>query len=167
MPLSSLSRFVTFSVEFEGKPRSRWRLVSAPADKSGLARCRRGPGRLRASWKDPRPQAGPRDPPCRLGTHRLPARRPGGHARRAGRPCEIPGCARGEGSLEQRRAFLRGFVREIAIDPDDGSETITFYELAETSFMMVPGARVALLETFRSKRLDEFGLPREAWKVAA
>ena len=73
----------------------------------------------------------------------------------------------GKGSLELRREFVRGFVREIAIDPDDGSETITFYELAETSFMMVPGARVARLKTLRSKRLDGFCLPEEAWTVAA
>ena len=33
--------------------------------------------------------------------------------------------------------------------------------------MPVPGARVALLETSRSNRLDDFSLPEEAWRVAA
>src|SRR5207245_10602834 len=72
-----------------------------------------------------------------------------------------------EGTLEQRKEFLRGFVHEISIDPDTARGVITFYELPISSLMMVPGARVALLKTFRSKRLDGFGLPEEAWRVAA
>src|SRR5207245_6078039 len=72
----------------------------------------------------------------------------------------------GEGSLEQRKEFLRGFVHEISIDPDNARGVITFYELPITSLMMVPGARVALLKTFRSKRLDGFNLSGEAWRVA-
>jgi hypothetical protein len=72
-----------------------------------------------------------------------------------------------EGTLEQRKEFLRGFVHEIAIDPDTARGTITFYELPVTSLMSVPGARVQLLETFPSKRLDGFRLPAEAWRVAA
>src|SRR6185295_15945697 len=47
-----------------------------------------------------------------------------------------------EGSLEQRKEFLRGFVREISIDPDAARGTITFYELPVTSLMMVPGVGV-------------------------
>ncbi len=43
----------------------------------------------------------------------------------------------------------------------------TFYELPVSSLMMVPGARDAPLKTIRSKRLDEFGLPGEGWRVAA
>ncbi|MGH2667836.1 MAG: recombinase family protein, partial [bacterium] len=46
-----------------------------------------------------------------------------------------------EGTLEQRKEFLRGFVHEIAIDPDAARGTITFYELPISS-LMVPGARV-------------------------
>ena len=72
-----------------------------------------------------------------------------------------------EGSLEQRKEFLRGFVHEISIDPDAARRTITFYELPVTSLMMVPGARVALLKTFRSKRFDGFKLPEESWGVVA
>jgi len=72
-----------------------------------------------------------------------------------------------EGTLEQRKEFLRGFVHEIAIDPDAPRGTTTFYELPITSLMMVPGARVALLRTFRSKQLDAFQLPEEAWREAA
>jgi len=71
-----------------------------------------------------------------------------------------------EGTLEQRKEFLRGFVHENSIDPDAARGTITFYELPISSLMVVPGARVALLKT-RSKRLDGFGLPGEAWRVAA
>ncbi len=33
--------------------------------------------------------------------------------------------------------------------------------------MMVPGARVALLRTFRSKRLDGFSLSEQAWRLVA
>ena len=47
-----------------------------------------------------------------------------------------------EGTLEQRKEFLRGFVHEISIDPDTARGVITFYELPVTSLMMVPGARV-------------------------
>jgi len=72
-----------------------------------------------------------------------------------------------EGTLEQRKEFLRGFVHEISIDPDTARGVITFYELPAGSLMMVPGARVALLKKMRSKRLDGFSLPEEAWKVAA
>jgi len=43
------------------------------------------------------------------------------------------------GTLEQRKEFLRGFVHEIAIDPDAGRGVITFYELPAASLMMVPG----------------------------
>jgi hypothetical protein len=32
---------------------------------------------------------------------------------------------------------------------------------------MVPGPRVALLQTLTSNQLDGFGLPEEAWSVAA
>src|SRR5713101_1259437 len=71
-----------------------------------------------------------------------------------------------EGSLEQRKEFLRDFVHEISIDPDTARGVITFYELPISSLMMVPGARVQLLKTFRSKRLDDFSLPEEAWRVA-
>jgi len=45
-----------------------------------------------------------------------------------------------EGTLEQRKEFLRGFVHEIAIDPDAARGTITFYELPAGSLMMVSGA---------------------------
>jgi len=47
-----------------------------------------------------------------------------------------------EGTLEQRKEFLRGFVAEIAIDPDAARGTITFYALPVTSLMSVPGAGV-------------------------
>ena len=47
-----------------------------------------------------------------------------------------------EGTLEQRKEFLRGFVHEITIDPDAARGTITFYELPAGSLMMVPGAGV-------------------------
>src|SRR5712691_4985442 len=46
-----------------------------------------------------------------------------------------------EGTLEQRKEFLRGFVHEISIDPDTARGVITFYELPTSSLMMVPGAR--------------------------
>jgi site-specific DNA recombinase len=46
------------------------------------------------------------------------------------------------GTLEQRKEFLRGFVHEIAIDPDAGRGVITFYELPAGSLMMVPGPGV-------------------------
>ena len=72
-----------------------------------------------------------------------------------------------EGTLEQRKEFLRGFVHENSIDPDAARGTITFYELPISSLMVVPGARVQLLKTFRSNRLDDFELPEEAWRVAA
>ncbi|MBI2890166.1 MAG: hypothetical protein HYY13_05210 [Nitrospirae bacterium] len=72
-----------------------------------------------------------------------------------------------EGTLEQWKEFLRGFVAEIAIDPDASRGTITFYELPAGYLMMVPGARDELLETLRSSRLDTFGLPVAAWRVAA
>ncbi len=47
-----------------------------------------------------------------------------------------------EGTLEQRKEFLRGFVHEISIDPDTARGVITFYELPTSSLMMVPGAGV-------------------------
>jgi hypothetical protein len=47
-----------------------------------------------------------------------------------------------EGTLEQRKEFLRGFVAEISIDPDAARGTITFYELPAGSLMMVPGVGV-------------------------
>ncbi len=47
-----------------------------------------------------------------------------------------------EGTLEQRKEFLRGFVHEISIDPDAARGTITFYELPAGSLMMVPGVGV-------------------------
>jgi DNA invertase Pin-like site-specific DNA recombinase len=72
-----------------------------------------------------------------------------------------------EGTLEQRKEFLRGFVAEIAIDPDAARGTITFYELPAGSLMMVPGARHQLLGTLRSNKLDGFDLPEEAWRLAA
>ena len=50
-----------------------------------------------------------------------------------------------EGSIEQRKEFLRGFVHEISIDPDAARGTITFYELPISSLMMVPGARDQLI----------------------
>ena len=71
------------------------------------------------------------------------------------------------GSLEQRKEFLRGFVAEIAIDPDAARGTIAFYELPAASLMMVPGARVQLLKMIVSRNRDGFGLPKEAWKIAA
>lgn len=39
------------------------------------------------------------------------------------------------------------------------------HELLLRSFMMLPGARVARM--IRSKRLDGFELPEEAWRLAA
>jgi DNA invertase Pin-like site-specific DNA recombinase len=72
-----------------------------------------------------------------------------------------------EGTLEQRKEFLRGFVAEIGIDPDKARGTITFYELPVLSLMGMPGARVHPLQIPRSKRLDDFGLPNEAWRGAA
>ena len=50
-----------------------------------------------------------------------------------------------EGTLEQRKEFLRGFVAEIGIDPDKARGTISFYELPVLSLMSVPGAGVGLL----------------------
>src|SRR5437879_5703565 len=47
-----------------------------------------------------------------------------------------------EGTLEQRKEFLRGFVHEISIDPDTARGVITFYELPISSLMMVPGVGV-------------------------
>jgi DNA invertase Pin-like site-specific DNA recombinase len=47
-----------------------------------------------------------------------------------------------EGTLEQRKEFLRGFVAEIGIDPDRARGTITFYELPTVSLMGMPGAGV-------------------------
>jgi hypothetical protein len=47
-----------------------------------------------------------------------------------------------QGTLEQRKEFLRGFVAEISIDPDASRGTICFYELPAGSLMMVPGAGV-------------------------
>ncbi len=47
-----------------------------------------------------------------------------------------------EGTLEQRKEFLRGFVAEIAIDPDAARGAITFYELPVSSLMSMPGAGV-------------------------
>ncbi len=44
--------------------------------------------------------------------------------------------------------------------------TITYYELPVSSLMRVPGARDALLRTFRSNRLDGFRLLQEAWSLA-
>jgi hypothetical protein len=72
-----------------------------------------------------------------------------------------------EGTLEQRKEFLRGFVAEIGIDPDTARGTITFYELPVMSLMGMPGARDELLGTLRSKQLDGFGLPDESWRMAA
>jgi len=72
-----------------------------------------------------------------------------------------------EGTLEQRKELLRGFVHEISIDPDTARGVITFYELPITSLMMVPGARVALLKMIVSRNPDGFGLPGEAWRQAA
>ena len=69
--------------------------------------------------------------------------------------------------MEQRKGFLRCFVHEISIDPDTARGVITFYELPISSLMMVPGARVALLKMIVSRNPDGFGLPGEAWKVAA
>ncbi len=72
-----------------------------------------------------------------------------------------------EGTLEQRKEFLRGFVHEIAIDPDAARGTITFYELPAGSLMSVPGARDTLLKTLKSKRLDAICLLEEIWREAA
>ena len=47
-----------------------------------------------------------------------------------------------EGTLEQPKEFLRGFVHEISIDPDTARGVITFYELPISSLMMVPGVGV-------------------------
>ena len=47
-----------------------------------------------------------------------------------------------EGTLEQRKEFLRSFVAGIEIDPDAARGTITFYELPAGSLMMVPGVGV-------------------------
>jgi hypothetical protein len=46
------------------------------------------------------------------------------------------------GTLEQGKEFLRGFVHQIAIDPDSRRGVITFYELPAGSLMMVPGLGV-------------------------
>jgi site-specific DNA recombinase len=72
-----------------------------------------------------------------------------------------------EGTLEQRKEFLRGFVHEISIDPDAARGVITFYELPISSLMMVPGARVARLKMMMSGNVDRFGLTEEAWREAA
>ncbi len=72
-----------------------------------------------------------------------------------------------ESEYYREKEFLRGFIAEIGIDPDAGRRVITFYELPVSSLMSVPGARDAPLKTIRSKRLDEFGLPGEGWRVAA
>ena len=50
-----------------------------------------------------------------------------------------------EGTLEQRREILRGYVADIGIDPDNARASITFYQLPITSLMGVPGAGVELL----------------------
>ena len=47
-----------------------------------------------------------------------------------------------EGTLEQRKEFLRGFLAEIGIDPDSARGTIDFYDLPVTSLMSVPGVGV-------------------------
>ena len=57
-----------------------------------------------------------------------------------------------QGTMEQRKEFLRGFVHEIAIDPDAARGTITFYELPVTSLMVVPGARVELTQATCPRR---------------
>jgi hypothetical protein len=41
------------------------------------------------------------------------------------------------GFSEQRKEFLRGFVHEIAIDPDAARGTITFYELPISSLRAI------------------------------
>jgi len=73
----------------------------------------------------------------------------------------------GQGSLEQRKDFLRGFVKEIRIDPDKGEGAINYYRLPVSSLMMVPEARVEPLENPGSGLPDRFRLPGEAWKRAA
>ncbi len=60
------------------------------------------------------------------------------------------------GTLEQRKEFLRGFVHEIAIDPDAARGTITFYELPAGSLMMVPGVGV---EPTRARGPRDFKAP--------
>ncbi len=72
-----------------------------------------------------------------------------------------------EGTLEQRREILRGYVADIGIDSDNARASITFYQLPITSLMGVPGAGVELLGTLKSKELDGFRLPEESWRVAA
>ena len=71
-----------------------------------------------------------------------------------------------EGTLEQRREILRGYVADIGIDPDNARASITFYQLPITSLMGMPGARVTPLGIIRSKQLEGFGLPEESWRVA-
>ncbi len=58
-------------------------------------------------------------------------------------------------------------MAEIGIDPDKARGTIIFYEVPVSSLVGMPGAGVELLGTLRSKDLDLFGLPEEAWSVAA
>jgi len=58
-------------------------------------------------------------------------------------------------------------VHEISIDPDTARGVITFYELPISSLMMVPGARHQLLKMIVSRNPDRFGLPEEAWRMAA
>lgn len=72
-----------------------------------------------------------------------------------------------EGTLEQRREILRGYVADIGIDPDNARASITFYQLPITSLMGMPGAGVELLGTFLSRDLDGFRLRREGWRAAA
>ncbi len=64
-----------------------------------------------------------------------------------------------EGTLEQRKEFLRGFVHEIAIDPDTARGVITFYELPISSLMVVPGARVEPTHSENAEQPD--GHPEE------
>ena len=46
----------------------------------------------------------------------------------------------GQGSIEQRKEFLRGFVKEIRIVPDKGTGVINNLRLPVSSLMMVPEA---------------------------
>ncbi len=54
-----------------------------------------------------------------------------------------------EGTLEQRKEFLRGFVHEISIDPDTARGVITFYELPISSFNDGAGGPSRTHWTFR------------------
>jgi hypothetical protein len=71
-----------------------------------------------------------------------------------------------EGTLEQRKEFLRGFVHEISIDPDAARGVITLLRAAH--FVSNGGAGgPSILKMIVSTNLDRFALNEEAWRGAA